>query len=169
MNLIGGSTIRTRNAMWLICLMVIPYVLSMILWIARRTQYCMLQSYLFDRRMLSGRFGAREGLAPVNEVAVTDPLDHTISTVYDAEDRVLAQRGTTYPGSGKYKGSEITTNSASTWMRRRPRACAPGSMPGSRRTPSAPRSAWRTVPGTCRPALRANGWQEGQEPVNMSK
>ena len=67
----------------------------------------MLQSYLFDRRMLSGRFGAREGLAPVNEVAVTDPLDHTISTVYDAEDRVLAQRGTTYPGSGKYKGSEI--------------------------------------------------------------
>ena len=72
----------------------------MILWIARRTQYCMLQSYLFDRRMLSGRFGAREGLAPVNEVAVTDPLDHTISTVYDAEDRILAQRDTTYPGSG---------------------------------------------------------------------
>ena len=50
--------------------------------------------------MLSGRFGAREGLAPVNEVAVTDPLDHTISTVYDAEDRILAQRDTTYPGSG---------------------------------------------------------------------
>lgn len=57
--------------------------------------------------MLSGRFGAREGLAPVNEVAVTDPLDLTISTVYDAEDRVLAQRGTTYPGSGKYKGSSM--------------------------------------------------------------
>ena len=31
------------------------------------------------------------------QVAVTDPLGHTISTVYDAEDRVLAQRGATYP------------------------------------------------------------------------
>jgi len=85
--------------------------------------------------MLSGRFGAREGLAPVNEVAVTDPLGHTVTTAYDAEGRVTSLCGATYPvnytydaygnkvSMTTYRNEALTDGDTTRWLYDEPSGC----------------------------------------------
>ena len=39
------------------------------------------------------------------QTSVTDPLTNTVTTAYDAEGRVVAQRGATYPVDYVYDGA----------------------------------------------------------------
>ena len=69
------------------------------------------------------------------QVAVTDPLGHTITTAYDAEERVRAQRGATYPvdyaydaygnkvAMTTYRDEELVDGDTTRWLYDEPSGC----------------------------------------------